>query len=287
VTSREWIKAWDLLRADWVLQASVFVLLFAIAIALVAPLLPIGDPERQNLTMALRPPFWLERGVADYPLGTDYLGRDILSRIIWGARTSLLVGFAAVFVAAAVGVPIGLLASYAGGRVDEAAMRTFDVILAIPSILVAIAVLTVFGQSLIVLVLVLGLRSTVWYARTLRSKVLSVKEEQYIKAARAIGVRPSRILLRHVLPNSMAPIIVLSTVYVGLMIILESSLSFLGLTQTHVSWGWMVAESREYIATSWWTATIPGLCILFTVLAINTLGDFLRDVFDPNVQPGM
>jgi peptide/nickel transport system permease protein len=248
-----------------------------------------GSPptHRRSRKTELRPPFWLEGGVSEHLLGTDYLGRDILSRMVWGGRTSLLVGFGAVLVAALIGVPIGLIASYSGGRVDEIVMRLFDVILAVPSILIAIAVLTVMGQSLALLILVLGFRSTVWYARTLRSKVLSIKEEQYIKAARAIGVSQPKILLRHVLPNSVAPIIVLSTIYVGLMIIIESSLSFLGLTQMHVSWGWMVAESREYIATSWWTATFPGLCIVLTVLAINTLGDFLRDVFDPNIQPGM
>lgn len=284
MTKREWLKALDLLKVHRLVQMSTVILLIVVFMAIAAPVLPLVDPTDQDLSSALLPPFWLPKGTPAHPLGTDYLGRDIFSRVVWGSRISLLVGFCAVAVAAAIGVPLGLFASYSGGRVDEAIMRAFDVILAVPNILIAIAVLAVFGQSLLILILVLGFRSTVWYARTLRSRVLSVKEEQYIKAARAIGVSDLTIMARHVLPNCIAPIIVLTTVYIGLMIIIEAGLSFLGLTKLHVSWGFMVAEARDYIATSWWTATFPGLFIFLTVLSINILGDFFRDVFDPRLQ---
>lgn len=284
MTRREWQKAIDLLKVHRLAQVSFVILALILLAALLAPVLPIPDPRRQNLGSVLLPPFWLEGGVLDHPLGTDFLGRDILSRVIWGSQISLTVGLSAVALATALGVAVGLVASYRGGIADEIVMRIFDTILSIPAILIAVAVLTVLGQSLVILIVVLGIRSTVSYARTLRSRVLSIKEQQYIKAARAVGVREPTIMLRHVLPNCLAPIIVLTTIYIGVMIITEASLSFLGLTSLHVSWGIMVAEARDYLATAWWTATVPGLFIFMTVLSINILGDFFRDVFDPRLQ---
>ncbi len=276
-------RAWDLLRAHPLAQLSLVVLVIVILVALAAPVLPVAGPTEQDLSNVLQPPAWAG-GEPAHLFGTDFLGRDILSRVIWGAQVSLMVGVGAVFIAAALGIPIGLFASFRGGLADEVAMRIFDTILAIPGVLIAIAVITVFGQSLFLLVLVLGLRYTVSFSRTLRSRVLSVREEQYIKAARAVGVREPMIMLRHVLPNCLAPIIVLTTIYIGVMIIVEAGLSFLGLTSIHVSWGVMVAESRDYVATAWWTATLPGIFIFLTVLSINILGDFLRDVLDPRLQ---
>ena len=284
MTSHEWAKAWALLKRNHLVQISLTVLVLVVLMALSAPLLPVGDPQRQDLMAVLKPPFWAATGTTEHPLGTDYLGRDVLSRIVWGSRISLFVGVVSVLIAAAVGVPLGIVAPFYGGKVDEAIMRGFDVVLSIPNLLTAMAVLVVFGPSLPVLIVVLGLRSTVWYARTIRSRVLSLREEQFVKAARALGVDNRRIMARHILPNAMAPIIVLSTIYVGLMIIVESSLSFLGLTKIHVSWGFMIAESRDYVATSWWTATFPGIAIFATVLSVNIIGDFLRDVFDPRLQ---
>jgi peptide/nickel transport system permease protein len=284
MTRREWQKAIDLLRVHRLAQVSFVILAFILLTALLAPVLPIPDPRKQNLGSVLLPPFWLEGGMTDHPLGTDFLGRDMLSRVIWGSQISLTVGLSAVALATTLGVAVGLVASYRGGLVDEVVMRVFDTILSIPAILIAVAVLTVLGQSLWILILVLGIRSTVAYARTLRSRVLSIKEQQYIKAARAVGVSEPTIMLRHVLPNCLAPIIVLTTIYIGVMIITEASLSFLGLTSLHVSWGIMVAEARDYLATAWWTATVPGLFIFMTVLSINILGDFFRDVFDPRLQ---
>jgi peptide/nickel transport system permease protein len=285
MSRQELAKAWQLARQNHLLQFCLLIIALAIVVAVTVPFWPLSDPNRQSLGEALRPPFWEQGGSLAHPLGTDFLGRDIVSRIAWGSQTSLIVGFAAVAVAAVVGVPLGMVAPYVGGWVDETIMRFFDVVLAIPSLLVAIAVLTVLGASLPILVLVLGLRTTVYYSRTLRSRVLSVRDEQYVKAARAVGLDHPRIMIRHILPNSAAPIIVLSTIYIGLMIILESSLSFLGLTKIHVSWGFMVAESLNYVATAWWAATFPGLCIFFVVLSVNVIGDFLRDVLDPRLQP--
>jgi peptide/nickel transport system permease protein len=284
MTTREMRKALDLLRQHRLAQISVGFVLLMVVIALVVPFLPLPDPRDQNLRQTLMPPMWMPGGDPSHPLGTDFLGRDMLSRVLWGSRISLLVGVSAVAIAAMIGVPLGLFASYKGGLIDEIIMRVFDTILSIPGILIAIAVLTVLGQSLLLMILVLGFRSTVVYARTLRSRVLSVREEQYIKAARSIGVREHVIMLRHVLPNCIAPIIVLTTIYIGVMIIVEAGLSFLGLTRLHVSWGIMVSESRDYLATAWWTAAVPGIFIFVTVLSINVLGDFFRDVFDPRLQ---
>lgn len=286
MSGRELDKAKRLFLENRVVQLCSAFLLFVIVIAVAAPILPLIDPKDQDLSRVLRPPFWMDGAATGHPFGTDYLGRDLLSRMVWGSRVSLTVGIGAVLVAALIGVPLGILAPYAGGRVDELIMRGFDVVLSIPNLLIAIAVLLALGSDLPILILVLGLRSTVWYARTLRSKVLSVREEQYVKAARAAGLGPIRIMARHILPNTIAPIIVLSTIYIGLMIVIESGLSFLGLTKVQISWGFMVAESREYIATSWWTAAFPGMCIYLTVVSINILGDFVRDVFDPRLQAG-
>jgi peptide/nickel transport system permease protein len=284
MTSREWQKAISLLRVHHLAQVSIVILVVVVLLALTAPVLPLPNPRDQDLGNVLLPPIWERGGTPAHPFGTDFLGRDMLSRVVWGSQISLLVGFSATALAALIGVSVGLAASYRGGLVDEVTMRIFDTILSIPGILIAIAVLTVLGQSLLLLIVVLGFRSTVSYARTLRSRVLSVKEEQYVKAARAVGVREPVIMIRHVLPNCLAPIIVLTTIYIGVMILIEAGLSFLGLTRLHVSWGVMVAESRDYLATAWWTATFPGLFIFLTVLSINILGDFFRDVFDPRLQ---
>ncbi len=257
---------------------------FTILVAIFVPLLPLPDPNKQELGQTLRPPFWESRGSTGHLLGTDYLGRDILSRLAWGTRESLIVGVGAVLLAALVGIAFGVIAPYVGGWVDEVIMRGFDVVLAMPTLLIAIIALTLLGASLPVVILVLGLRMTVYYGRTLRSRVLTVKDELYVKAARVAGLSRRQIMWRHVLPNSVAPAIVLSAIYLGLVILLASSLNFLGLTSGTVSWGFMVAEGLNYLSTAWWAVTLPGLCIMILVFSANVIGDYLRDVFDPRAS---
>jgi peptide/nickel transport system permease protein len=280
---RELNRLATLLRQNILAQISLSIMILVIFLAVAAPILPLHDPAEQDLMATLVPPAFAG-GDSSHLLGTDYLGRDILSRIVWGSQISLLVGFSVVALALAVGVASGLIATYYGGLLEETVMRIVDLVLTIPQMLIAIAVLAIFGQSLTILILVLGLRTSVWYARTIRSKVLTIKKEQYVGAARAMGASSLDIMWRHILPNSMAPIIVLSTVYVGLIIVVESGLSFLGLTKVSISWGWMIAESRDYLSTSWWTATMPGLALFLTVFSINILGDLVRDAFDPSIS---
>ncbi len=252
-------------------------------IAVVAPLLPVHDPTEQDLSSALRPPAFMDGGSLKHILGTDYLGRDILSRTVWGTRTSVFIGLTGMVLALGIGAPLGLLSGYYGGRFDDVVMRAFDIILSLPLLLTAIAVLATVGRSSAMVIGILGVMSSPWFARTVRSRVLGVKAEEYVLAAIAIGARPTHVILRHVAPNAMAPVLILSTLWFGTIVILESSLSFLGLTKQHISWGFMVAENKDYFASSWWTISVPGLCILLTVLSANVLGDLLRDTLDPRL----
>ncbi len=254
--------------------------------ALLAPQLAPWDPARQMLLKRLRPPVWEARGLREHPLGTDHLGRDILSRILYGGRISLLVGLSAVALAAGLGVTLGLCAGFFGGRVDAIIMRIVDVFLAIPYILLAMGVVFALGPSLLNVILVMGATRWVQFARIVRADVLSIREREFVTGARARGNRSGRLLLRHVLPNALTPIIVVATLELAFMIIYESALSFLGLgvQPPTPTWGWMLADGRNYIATAWWLATFPGLAIMLTVLAVNLLGDWLRDTLDPRLK---
>ena len=219
-------------------------------------------------------------------LGGDQLGRDILSRIVHGARVSLTVGVTAVLLSGTLGVLLGLLAGYYRGRTDEVIMRLADVQLAIPTILLAIALVGVLGASLRNLILVLGITGWVIYARTIRGVVLSLREQPFIEAARALGSGDRRTLFRYVLPNVWTPAIVVASQQMGFMIILESALSFLGLgvPSPTATWGGMIADGRGYLATAWHVTTFPGLVLMATVLAVNFFGDGLRDVLDPKLR---
>ncbi|HUO64737.1 MAG TPA: ABC transporter permease [Terriglobales bacterium] len=254
--------------------------------ALLAPQIAPWDPGRQMLLKRLRPPMWEARGLREHPLGTDHLGRDILSRILYGGRISLGVGLSAVTLSCLIGVSLGLLAGFHGGRTDAFIMRVVDVFLAIPYILLAMGVVFALGPSLLNVILVMAVTRWVQFARIVRADVLSIREREFVSGARARGSRSTRLLLRHVLPNALTPIIVVATLELAFMIIYESALSFLGLgvQPPTPTWGWMLSDGRNYIATAWWLATFPGLAIMLTVLAVNLLGDWLRDTLDPRLK---
>ena len=254
--------------------------------AVLAPQIAPWDPARQMLLKRLRPPMWEARGLREHPLGTDHLGRDILSRILYGGRISLGVGLSAVTLSCLIGVTLGLLAGFHGGRTDAFIMRVVDVFLAIPYILLAMGVVFALGASLLNVILVMALTRWVQFARIVRADVLSIREREFVSGARARGNRSTRLLLRHVLPNALTPIIVVATLELAFMIIYESALSFLGLgvQPPTPTWGWMLSDGRNYVATAWWLATFPGLAIMLTVLAVNLLGDWLRDTLDPRLK---
>jgi peptide/nickel transport system permease protein len=246
-------------------------------LAVFAPQLAPHDYRDQQLPKVLLPPFWQARADPSYPLGTDHLGRDILSRLLFGARTSLLVGGGGVLIAGAIGIALGLVAGYFGRTTDDVIMRLVDIQLSFPPIFLVIAIMAVIGQSLLNVVLVLGLVTWVQYARVVRGNTLSVKEQDYVQGARACGAGHVRILLRHILPNILPSVVVIATVNVSTLILAEAALSFLGLgvQPPTPAWGSMLAEGREVFRIAWWTAVFPGLAILVTVLGINLLGDGL------------
>ncbi|ARK22001.1 ABC transporter permease [Sporosarcina sp. P26b] len=264
----------------------MLIVLAVIFVAAFANVLAPYDPALIDPTKILKPPFWLDGGSIANVLGTDNLGRDILSRIIYGSRVSLLVGVASVILAGIIGVIVGLFAGYYGGWLDTVLMRLVDSFLSIPNILFALVFLSVFGPSVPTLIVVLGVTNWVAYARIVRGETLSIKEREFVKAARSMGVKNNKIIGRHVLPNVISSFIVISTLSVATTIILEASLSFLGLgvQPPTVSWGGILSDGRDYLATSWWLATFPGIAITVTVLGIIFLGDWLRDVLDPRSQ---
>jgi len=257
-----------------------------VAAAVFAPLLSRFDPIEQNISQRLEPPGWTDGSGLVHLLGTDQLGRDILARIIHGSRIALLVGFAAVAISGLIGLMVGLVSGYVGGRVDDLCMRLADIQLAFPFILLAIAVIGVLGPSLGNIIVVIGVSSWVVYARVVRSEVLSIREREFVQAAIALGGDDSRVLVRHVLPNAFAPWLVVATLDMARVIVIESALSFLGLgvQPPTPTWGGMLADGRVYLSTAWWLATFPGVAILITVLGINLLGDGLRDALDPRLH---
>ena len=267
-------------------MVGLIIVVAVVLMAIFAPLLTDNDPAKTDVINRLLPPFWLEGGSTEFLLGTDNLGRDILSRIIYGSRISLLIGISAVLLAGAIGMALGLIAGYYGKVWDFIIMRTVDSLLAIPNILFMLIILAVMGPSLITLILVLGGTSWVVYARMVRSETLSIKERDYVRSAKAIGAKDFRIITKYILPNVLSSFIVIATLNVATTIILEASLSFLGLgiQPPDVSWGLMLSDGREYIATSWWVATFPGIAITVTVLGVIFLGDWLRDVLDPKIK---
>lgn len=250
------------------------------------PLFYDVDPLAQDLLARFQPPAWLDEGSSAHLLGTDNLGRDVLARILYGSRVSLLVGFSAVLLGEFIGIILGLVSGYYGRRLDSIIMRTADIFMAYPFMLLTISVIAVLGNSMFNLILVLGASDWVIYARTIRGSVLSLKEKEFVESARAAGTRHPAIIYRHILPNVISPLLVLGTLRVANIIIWESGLSFLGMgvPPPAPSWGRMLAEGRMYITDAWWLATFPGLAIMLTILSINLLGDGLRDALDPRLR---
>jgi len=283
---REWVT---LLRRLARRRTALFGMLVVLAVmlaAVAAPLVAPFDPLEQDIGQRLREPGWQDEQGRVHPLGTDHLGRDILSRVVFGSRIALLVGLAAVVISGVLGMLIGLVAGYFGGRLDDFLMRLADIQLAFPFILLAIAVIGVLGPSLRNIIIVIGVSSWVVYARVVRGEVLSIREREYVHAAVALGSRPWRVLMTHVLPNTFTPWLVVATLDMARVIVIESALSFLGLgvQPPTPTWGGMLADGRVYLSTAWWLATFPGLAILVTVLGINLLGDGLRDTLDPRLK---
>lgn len=277
---------WSKLRKSPVGLLGAFTMGVILFVAAAAPMLAPFDPNLKNPALRLKPPVWLQGGVAGHLLGTDTLGRDILSRVIFGARVSVTVGICAVLVAGLIGVTLGLLTGYLGGVVDNALMRFTDAFLAIPGLLLTILVVGVVGPGLFTLIGVLGVTTWVSYARVVRGEALALRNREFVQAARALGQTDFKIILRHVLPNVRGSIIVLATLNVASAILSESSLSFLGLgvPPTTPTWGGILSDGRNYITSAWWVATFPGVAISITVLGITFLGDWFRDYFDPRLR---
>jgi peptide/nickel transport system permease protein len=265
---------------------SGLLLLGLVVTAVFAPQVAPHNPTRERLIDRLLPPAWAEDGDWQYVLGTDHLGRDLLSRIIYGSRVSLVVGFTAVIIGGALGTALGVIAGFFGGSSDEVIMALADMQLAFPTILLAIAIIAVLGPSFSNLVLVIGISGWVTYARVARGQVLSLREKEFVEAIRAQGGSRLRIIWRHILPNTLAPLIVVATLDLARTIILESTLSFLalGIQPPTPSWGGMLSDGREYLLSAWWIATFPGVALMLTALSFNRLGDWLRDRTDPRLR---
>jgi peptide/nickel transport system permease protein len=275
---------WDALRRlrrDTMALAGIAFLLLVVLVSLLAPVLAPRDPIETNLSQRLAP-----IGAPGYPLGADELGRDILSRLIWGGRISLLVGFSAVTVAMLLGIVIGLATGYFGRWVDSVFMRLIDILMAFPAILLAITIVASLGPGLRNAMLAVAVVGIPYYARIVRGSVLSLREQEFVQAARVVGASDSRIIFRHILPNTLAPLIVAATLDVGWMIMAAAGLSFLGLgaQPPTAEWGVMLSTGRQFIRNASHLSILPGLAIFLVVLALNFLGDGLRDALDPRLR---
>jgi ABC-type dipeptide/oligopeptide/nickel transport system permease subunit len=272
-------------RLKWSVAAAALMLLI-VASAVFAPVVAPHDPLVVNIKHRLAPPAWMEGGAVEHLLGTDQIGRDLLSRVIYGGRVSLVVGVAAVLISASLGVLLGLSGGYFGGRVDWTIMTLVNIMLTFPFVLLARAVIAVLGPNLVNMIVVLGVADWPLYARVIRAETLSLREREFVTASRALGLGHLRIMFRQILPNLVSIIVVIATLQVARVIILESFLSFLGLgiQPPTPAWGNMLGEGRVYLLNSWWIAAFPGLAIFVTTLAINLMGNGLRDWLDPHMR---
>ncbi len=271
---------WRRFRKHKLAMVGLYILLFMYALAIFAPLLATQSYEAVDPPNKLKPPSM------EHFMGTDHIGRDVFSRVIWGSRISLSVGFVAAAVAVALGVLIGSTAAYFGGRVDDMLMRFTEIIMAFPTFFLLLTIVFIVERSIFNIMLVIGLTSWPSLARMVRGQILSLREQEFTEAARALGATDARIIFRHILPNAMAPVIVSTTMRIGGAILSESSLSFLGLgvPEPYPSWGSILNAGRTYLLQAPWITTFPGIFIFLTVLAFNYVGDGLRDALDPRLK---
>ena len=264
----------------------VLMFLTVVLAAIFAPVLSTYPPLEQNLIDNKQPPAWNEEGSWDHPFGTDNLGRDIYSRILYGARVSLTVGFFGVLIAGSLGLIIGSIAGYRGGRTDSSIMGVINLILALPYLLFVVFIAAILGRSLINVILIFGITDSPIFARVTRGEVLRMRQSGYVESAIAAGAKTPRIIFDHIMPNLIGPLITLATFEMSAMIFYEAGLGFLGLSvpPSVPSWGNMLAAGRGYLTTAPWIATFPGLAILWTAIGMNLLGDWLRDVLDPRLR---
>jgi peptide/nickel transport system permease protein len=265
----------------------VSILLFIAFVAVFADLLAPHDPQVGSLARRFKPPFWLEGGSLVYPLGTDHVGRDVLSRLIFGARVSMVVGITAVLVAGSIGTLLGIMSGYLGGWADQVVMRITDTWLALPALTFAIFLAAIVGPSELNIILILGLVYWTRYARVIRGEVLSLKQREFVRLAIVAGCSKSLIMWRHILPNVINSAVVLATLMLGVVIVTEASLSFLGVgvPPPKPAWGLMMADGKKGLMVGyWWLTVFPGICIMLMVLSANLLGDWLRVKFDPQLR---
>ena len=279
-------RAWGRLRDRRLPVIPLGIITMFVLVAVLAPLISPADPEEQSLRHRFRPPVWDERGSWQHPLGTDRLGRDMLSRIFYGSRVSLTAGVVTVLLASAFGAAVGLVAGYYGGRVDAVLMRLTDATMSFPVILLALILAVTVGPSFANVVIAIAVILWARYARVIRGQVLTLMELDFIAQARIAGAGAWRVISRYLLPNTLNTLVVLVTLQIGYVIIVEASLSFLGagIPPPTPAWGSMIAEGREFVTSAWWVSFFPGLAILLVVLAFNLLGDWLRDTLDPKLR---
>ena len=272
-------------RLKWGLGAAL-VLLLIVAITLAAPWLAPYSPVEVDIQHRLGPPAWMEGGKTEHWLGTDQIGRDLLSRMIYGGRVSLLIGVSAVAISSIIGVLLGLTAGYFGSKIDWVIMTLINIMLTFPFVLLALAVIAVLGASLVNMVIVLGVAGWPIYARVIRAETMALREREFVVAGRALGMSHARIIFGQIFPNLVSAITVVATLQIAQVIILESFLSFLGLgvQPPTPAWGNMLGEGRVYMLNSWWIAAFPGAAIFVTTLVINLMGNALRDWLDPHMK---
>ena len=264
----------------------MFILAVFVVTGIIAPVIAPHDPERGDIRARMVPPAWMEGGSSEYLLGTDHLGRDMLSRVIYGARISLVVVAVTLGVGLVIGVIAGLLAGWYGRWIDELMMRVVDIKLAIPPILLALVLVLALGQSFLIIVAILAIAVWPRFARNTRGEVLQLKNMDYVSLAKVAGASTPRILFVHIFPGVVNTLIILASLEVGIVILLESTLSFLGagVPPPTPAWGSMVADGRDRLAVAWWISTMPGVAIMMVVLAMNLFGDWLRDKLDPRLR---